>query len=1074
MTRMVWSLALLLVAVSVRADEQQFESEVRPVLIDHCLKCHGQEKSAGGLRLDSRAGLRAGGDSGTVVVENRPDESLLWQRIEAGEMPPATEPRLTAQEKSQIRRWISEGAAMPEQAIDPAEARDWRRLWSFRPVKRQVANQVSQSTVPPLRPDHESLKPQLEAWYRADDLQLGEWDEVTRWPDRTVHQRDLVATRGAHSNGLGGPTFWIPQSSISGKPAVRFVESTGLGSPGDKPIPLSGDAGLTLSIVCRLQPRTGGYPHDLICSLGEFAAPGDPGRPLAAALGIQRTPGADHRLSFVGGWGHDGLLAPGSFAPLYFQTCLLTVIKSPGPVSQATQIFINGIPSGQVPQFGPVTGSSAIPDYQERQARDFSLMLGNSVNGAGGILGDIAEVIVYSRPLSDSERQGLEAGLLQEYGIDTSPMEHPIDAFIKRRLQQEQLPAAGQASRQTLIRRASFDLLGLPPSPEQVEKFVHDPSPNAWESLIVELLASPHYGERYARHWLDVARYADSGGYETDMLYRQAWRYRDYVVKSFNDDKPWDRLVQEQIAGDELWPNNLDTYGPGPLAKSKERALEAHLGTGFFALGPQIHESNADAPLREYERLTDQVDAFGSAFLGLTLGCARCHDHKFDPLTQHDYYALQAVFSHSCEGERAIGSAMDLADLRQHYPRVQAVVQARRAYRLHEQTLAGRTPTADEEQQRQRLLSAIGQRVLEIPENSAQGRPFDGLLEMPTTLVLEHQRPELVKPVRLLARGELSLAKERVDAGLPAALAEATGVKRDLPDGLTSRKELALWLTRPEHPLTARVIVNRVWKWHFGVGIVSTPNDFGRMGQPPTHPELLDWLTADFIEHGWSLKRLHRLIMTSQAYQRASDFATEKHLAVDPENKLLWRAPRRRLEGEAIWDAIHAAAGTLTLDIGGPPVMPPITDEERSAMREPYRWQESPDPRQHSRRGLYVITYRNFRYSLFDVFDAPNNALSVGSRDNSTVAPQTLWLLNHPIVWSQTQKLAERVLRESTADESAQVDRLWRIALGRPPTESERRAAITQLQSSEPSARATNLSQLSLALFNHNEFVFID
>lgn len=1074
MTRIVSIALLLLGGIPLRADEQQFESEVRLVLIDRCLKCHGPEKQAGGLRLDSRAGLRMGGDSGAVVVENRPNESLLWQRIEAGEMPPATEPRLTAQEKAQIRRWISEGAAMPEKAIDPAAARDWRRLWSFRPVNRAVVLEPSPKSVTRHRPDHEPWKPHLQAWYRAEDLQLGEWAEVTRWADRSVHQRDLVATRGTHSNGLGGPAFFIPLSTIGGRPAVRFVESTGLGSPGNNPLPLRGDAGLTLAIVGRLQPRTGGYPHDLICSVGEFAAPGDPGRPLAAALGIQRTPGADHRLSFVGGWGHDGLLAPGSFGPLYFQTCLLTVVKSPGPVSQTARVFINGVPSEQVTKLGPVTGSAAIPDYQERQSRDFSLMLGNSVNGAGGILGDIAEVIVYSRPLSDTERQSLEAGLLQEYDIHTAPNAHSIDTFIDKRLEQEQLPAAGQASRHTLIRRASFDLLGLPPSLEQVEKFVHDSSPSAWESLIVELLASPHYGERYARHWLDVARYADSGGYETDILYRQAWRYRDYVVKSLNDDKPWDRFVQEQIAGDELWPDNLDTYGPGPLSKTKERALEAHLGTGFFALGPQIHESNADAPLREYERLTDQVDAFGSAFLGLTLGCARCHDHKFDPLTQHDYYALQAVFSHSCDGERAIGSAMDLADLRQHYPRVQAVVQARRAYRLHEQTLAGRTPTADEEQERQRLLSAIGQRVLEIPENSAQGRPFDGLLEMPTALVLEHQRPELVKPVRLLGRGELSLAKERVDAGLPVSLAEATGVERDLPDGLTSRKELALWLTRPEHPLTARVIVNRVWQWHFGAGLVSTPNDFGRMGQPPSHPALLDWLTADFIEHGWSVKRLHRLIMTSRVYQRASDFGTERHLAADPENKLLWRAPRRRLEGEAIWDAIHAAAGTLTLEIGGPPVMPPITDEERSAMREPYRWQESPDSRQHSRRGLYVITYRNFRFPLFDVFDAPNNAVSVGSRDSSTVAPQTLWLLNHPIVWNQAQKLAARVLRESAAEESAQVDRLWRIALGRPPTESERRAAIAQLQSSEPSARATTLSHLSLALFNHNEFVFID
>ncbi len=255
----------------------------------------------------------------------------------------------------------------------------------------------------------------------------------------------------------------------------------------------------------------------------------------------------------------------------------MTVVKSPGPVSQATHVFINGLPSEQVPQFGPVTGSSAIPDYQERQARDFSLMLGNSVKGAGGILGDIAEVIVYSRLCPTANGKDSKRGYCRSMGSMQSG-----GASDRRIHQQATATRAVARSRpgvpSNLIRRASFDLLGLPPSPEQVEKFVDDPSPNAWESLIVELLASPHYGERYARHWLDVARYADSGGYETDILYRQAWRYRDYVVKSFNDDKPWNRFVQEQIAGDELWPDNLDTFGPGPLSMSKERALKPILG----------------------------------------------------------------------------------------------------------------------------------------------------------------------------------------------------------------------------------------------------------------------------------------------------------------------------------------------------------------------------------------------------------------------------------------------------------------------------------------------------------------
>jgi hypothetical protein len=418
--------------------------------------------------------------------------------------------------------------------------------------------------------------------------------------------------------------------------------------------------------------------------------------------------------------------------------------------------------------------------------------------------------------------------------------------------------------------------------------------------------------------------------------------------------------------------------------------------------------------------------------------------------------------------------ASDVADHRQHYPRLQAVVQARAAYRQWEKWLGGRPPTADDDQQRQRLLADIGRRVLEVPESSAGGRPFDGLMEVPTALVLEHQRPELVKPVRLLGRGELSLAGERLDAGLPASLADATSTARDLPDGTTSRRELALWLTRPDHPLTARVIVNRVWQWHFGTGLVSTPNDFGRMGQPPSHPELLDWLATDFVRQGGSLKRLHRLIMTSRAYQRASDFATPTHLDVDPDNRLLWRSPRRRLEGEAVWDALLTAAGRLNPQLGGPPVMPPLTDEERAALREPYRWQVPADPQQYLRRGLYVITYRNVRFPLFDVFDAPNNAVSVGSRDVSTVAPQTLWLMNHPLAWELAQSLAERVLREASPQPAAQVDRLWRITVGRGPTPRERDSAVSLLDSAAGGPPIPSLARLGLALLNHNEFLFID
>jgi hypothetical protein len=812
-----------------RFTAERFETSLRPILFERCVKCHGPQKQRGGLRLDSRAAMLAGGETGPAIVPGKADESLLWEKIEAGEMPPKDEPRLNTGQIAEIRAWLDAGAPMLDRSSTAKSAAMADRLnyWAFRPPDRKAA---------------------------------------------------LAAL----------------------KQAARKLKQ----------------------------------------------------------------------------------------------------------VSGAT---------------------------------------------------------------------------------------HPIDAFVAAKLAEKRLPSAPPAGRETLIRRASFDLLGLPPSPEQVDRFVKDCSPSAWEALIDELLASPQYGERWGRHWLDVARYADSGGYETDIYYRNAWRYRDYVIKSFNDDKPYDRFVQEQVAGDEIWPDNLDLEGSYVMAPAKERALEAHTGTGFYALGPQIHESGMDAQRFESERLTDWVDATGSAFLGLTLGCARCHDHKFDPFTQRDYYGLQSVFARSREVERPIVNAMEIADSKQHYPRILAVVAAKEAYRRHERSLAGRTPTAAELARRRELLEAIGRAVLEVPDRAASspGTPFDGLLVLPSVVVLGHERPELVKPVRVLQRGDLERPKERVAPALPAALAEVTRVPASLPDGLTSRKELALWLTRPDHPLTARVIVNRVWQWHMGRGLVSTSNDFGHMGQPPSHPELLDWLATEFVAGGWSLKRLHRLIMTSETYRKASKFAPAENLVVDPENRLLWRFNRRRLEGEAVWDNIHATAGTINLQGGGPPVIPPLSDEELAALRYRERWVVSPDPSQHTRRGMYIVSYRNFRFPLFDVFDAPGNSVSSPGRDVSTVAMQSLWLLNNPTVWRQAQALAARVVRETGGRREAIPQRLWRITLGRSPTCLETQEAIALLDELEvegqrpiehpltpldslPPQRAAAIVKLCMALYNHNEFLFID
>ena len=672
---------------------------------------------------------------------------------------------------------------------------------------------------------------------------------------------------------------------------------------------------------------------------------------------------------------------------------------------------------------------------------------------------------------------------------------NPIDHFVLQRLEAAGLEPATQASRAALVRRAYFDLLGLPPTPEQVDAFVRDSSPEVWTKLIDTLLASKHYGERWGRHWLDVARYADSGGYETDIYYRNAWRYRDYVVKSFNDDKPYNIFVQEQIAGDELWPDNLDLNPRRVYVVSaeKRRHLEARIATGLYTLGPRVHESGLDAKRLAYETMIDWVDTTASAFMGLTLGCARCHDHKFDPFTQQDYFSLQAIFASAREVELPLWTSMEQADWRQMYPRTLTVVEARKAFQLFEAQTKGKKLSPEQQSRKQQLLLAIAQAVLKLPERAAGQAAvgYVGLMHIPLASVLRREHPALIKPVHLLERGELHKPLQRMRPALPAALAQVTGTPAGLPTPFGGRKQFALWLTQPDHPLTARVLVNRVWQWHFGRGIVATPNDFGKMGEPPSYPALLDWLASGFVADGWKIKNLHRLIMNSAAYRQSSRFGGEQHTASDPDNRLLWRMNRRRLEAEALWDAIHASAGTLNLTMGGRPVVPPLADDEIASLRDKWHWVVSSDTAQHARRGIYILVRRNFKFPMFEVFDTPITSVSCPTRDVTTVAPQALWGLNNKSVFRQAMHLAGRVVKDAGQDQTAQVERAWRITLGRGPTAEESSSALrllTALEREHPKplkdlpktleavspARGQALSKFCLALFNLSEFSFVD
>jgi cytochrome c553 len=625
----------------------------------------------------------------------------------------------------------------------------------------------------------------------------------------------------------------------------------------------------------------------------------------------------------------------------------------------------------------------------------------------------------------------------------------PVDAFILSKLESKGLKPVAPASKLTLARRAYFDLWGLPPTPQQLDEFLSDNSPDAWEKLVDTLLASPRYGERWGKYWLDLARYADSGGFEHDMYFPNAWRYRDYVIRSFNEDKPYRQFVQEQIAADEIWPDNLELAGTYELPAEKKKHIEGRIGTGFFTVGPWYPAAAIVPESLRADRLADMVDTMSSAFMGMTFGCARCHDHKFDPVPQRDYYRLAAIFAASEEREIPIVELTKLVDYQKHMPRAVAMDDLKAAIAKLDKK-AKRTPLSDEEKLlREKYLRRIGEVYLDFPGH------------YPTANVLAHL--EQVPDVHILTRGDYAAKGEKVGPGIPTL----TGDTIDIDAAAPRRKALAEWLTKPDHPLTWRVMVNRLWQGHFGVGLVRSPNDFGRQGEAPTHPELLDWLAGEFVERGTSLKALHKLILTSSVYQLSSE-GSAPNLQADPENRLLWRMNRRRLEAESLRDSVLAASGALNVIMYGPPVVPPLSPEEMQGIKETYMWPATVNPEQAVRRSVYLYIKRSFPMPLFAVFDSPDTSMSCGRRETTNVAPQALALLNNRLLNEQAGVMAARLRREAGEDVAAQVRLGWRIALGREPSSSEHNRALAMLHSGH------TLDQFALLLFNLNEFLYID
>ncbi|HUG81331.1 MAG TPA: DUF1553 domain-containing protein [Bryobacterales bacterium] len=713
---------------------------------------------------------------------------------------------------------------------------------------------------------------------------------------------------------------------------------------------------------------------------------------------------------------------------------------------------------------------------------------------------------------------------------------HPVDAFIYRKLAAENLTPAQPADRRTLIRRAYLDLTGLLPQPREVEAFVDDTSSDAFDKVIERLLASPHYGERWGRHWLDVARYADSHGYEHDFDFPNAWRYRDYVIRAFNNDKPYDQFIREQLAGDEL----------------DEPTHDSLIATGFYRIGPRVGFREKDNPQYRYAYLDDMIATTSRAFMALSVDCARCHDHKFDPIAQLDYFRMMAVFfpfvnydhplvprdQAKAYEEKNAAIEAQVAPLKKRIAQIQepyegVAFEAKLKEFPEEIQVAVHTPQAQRTAGQQLLaeqILSIGagsvnhllkpEEKTEIESLRAQIKAIekDRPAALPVAMGVrdgdfrfapdgagdevkpgkgERESydfegsflPGLGKPFQypkahLLPTGDYQTKGPEVEPGFLHVLNPEDTFEPHLPAGRNdttgNRRALAEWITSDGHPLTARVMANRIWAHHFGKGLVSTASNFGRLGQQPTHPELLDWLAVKFRESGWSVKAMHRLIMSSRTYQMSSIAETEKNSA-DPRNRFLWKFPQRRLEAEIIRDIVLDAAGTLNEEMGGEPFFPSLPESVWKSFGKG-KWDLTVEGPNNWRRSVYSYWKRGLKYPLFEVLDQPDPSITCELRNVSTVPTQALTLLNNPFILGQAGLFAQRVAEEAGAATETRIRRAYQIALSRAPTTRElsRNVSFIERQRADHLGRGSSdadldaLVDLCDVILNLNEFVYLN
>ena len=691
----------------------------------------------------------------------------------------------------------------------------------------------------------------------------------------------------------------------------------------------------------------------------------------------------------------------------------------------------------------------------------------------------------------------------------------PIDRFILQQLEEKKLKPNPQAEKHVLLRRVHLSITGLPPTTQELEAFLNDPSPSALEKVVDRLLESQHYGEKWGRHWLDIARFAETEGFKDDGFRPNAWRYRDYVIKSFNDDKPYDRFIREQIAGDEMWPDNFD----------------AKIATAFNRHYPDEYNAR-NLRQRRQEILNDITDVTGAVFTGLTFACARCHHHKIDAISQHDYYRLQAFFANvrandqivlmRPEEEKAYHARLaeweeKTAHIRKRMDEIEAPKRKQildeiiEKYPKEIQAALNKKP--EERNPFEALMAAKAKQYVDpesyqyqASQKAVMGRLKGDARKEWDALKAELDKFESLHPgelqmgtgamdlsgvaptTHLLKKGVYNAYAEEVQPGLPKILASSDPEIVPTGHGTGRRTALAKLLTSKENPLTARVIVNRIWHYHFGKGIVGTPSDFGLAGDRPTHPALLDWLATDFVNNGWKIKRLHRLIVLSAVFQQSTAHRGEA-AAIDPDNKSYWKFDRRRLDGELIRDSALQVAGILNPKMGGPsihPELPPGMPKNG--------WQFTTDEEERNRRSVYVFVKRNARYPLFDSFDFPDTHESCSRRNVTTTPLQALNLLNSEVTLKWANSFASQLLAQEP-DMDSMITRAYLRAFSRAPDDAEKEVVKNFIHEQEQiiserlkngeavmhpkdlpgtisRAKAAAVVDFCHALINSNEFVY--